>query len=175
MGVPDGHPFFGNQYTNGGYLPGSYSYIDEVPSLAKIIAGSERAVEYSPNVSSLNIANNNITKMPINNSKTSIQNLLPNSALGKAGLIITGITIAALAGVKIYKFFKNRRIKKIASDNGLCYFGTCTKCGSPLIESSYVVLDDDKSMAYVLCNKCDEKNFAYYPDEKDSSNTYSKD
>lgn len=26
MGVPEGHPFFGNQYTDGGYQPGIFSY-----------------------------------------------------------------------------------------------------------------------------------------------------
>ena len=30
MGVPNGHPFFGNQYTTGGYIPGSFTYIPEV-------------------------------------------------------------------------------------------------------------------------------------------------
>lgn len=36
MGAPEGHPFFGNQYTNGGYQQGSYSY-DVEPVVEKKI------------------------------------------------------------------------------------------------------------------------------------------
>lgn len=30
MGVPIGHPFFGNQYTNGRYIPGTFKYVPEL-------------------------------------------------------------------------------------------------------------------------------------------------
>lgn len=37
IGVPTGDPFFGNQYTNGGYVPGSFSYASAAARVAESV------------------------------------------------------------------------------------------------------------------------------------------
>ncbi|MEL7589789.1 MAG: hypothetical protein AAGU17_00635 [Anaerolineaceae bacterium] len=160
MGVPTGHPFFGNQHTNGGYIRGTYTYevIEKGKEILKpFIKEVSQAVTHGA-------------------TKQKPDNLIPRKFVAKGffdkTMIIGGILVAvtAVGGFITDEFLRNKAKAKQDSLQSieLQNVGTCTHCGEPLIDSTYVPEDEeDGHNAYIICKKCGEKNFARYPDEND--------
>jgi uncharacterized CHY-type Zn-finger protein len=165
MGVPDGHPFFGNQYTDGGYIRGTFNYVPEIV---------EKATDYSSK-----LVSNNIGKAPTKIvAKQKPENLIPKElstkGFNKNTLIILGIgVVVAVTGYFAYKHIsKKNKARKVALQSiELSHVGTCLHCGEPLNGSTYVPKSEANSQKdYIICKICGEQNFAWYPDENDSSN-----
>lgn len=163
MGVPNGHPFFGNQYTNGGYQTGTYTYIESAVenavSIAKNIVKESSSNENK--VSTSKIYDESLSKLS-NISKT----LAKSDLSSKEKVIIGGIfvAVASIGGVITYNIFKKRKAAKkntIELEN----IGVCTDCGEPLIGSEFHLEGEDSDSAFIKCNNCGTKNYAHY-DEK---------
>lgn len=161
MGVPSGHPFFGNQYTDGGYQTGTYTYVGEevenVASIVKNVLKENAKNEYK--ASTPKVSGESVSRI------SNIQESLSTSSLsGRDKIIIGGIlvAVASLGGVITYKILKKKKtVKKdtIELDN----VGICIDCGEPLIGSE---LHLENNVAYMTCNNCGTKNYAHY-DEKE--------
>ncbi|MHC1735749.1 MAG: hypothetical protein AB9921_08805 [Erysipelotrichaceae bacterium] len=161
-----GHPFFGNQYTNGNY-PGNYHY-NWSPNLiesevmrqsTKILSSDTNAVE------------------ALNANTQSANKILPNSTkIQKIGkdtvtpiLIVAGVFAAGVAAYFLYEHFKKKRntdeeYRIIDLDN----VGMCKNCDEILDGSEYIDENSsDSNIAYIICKKCGEKNYAWYPEGED--------
>jgi len=164
MGVPYGHPFFGNQYTNGGYIPGTFKY---VPDMAEtIIKNSSRLVSDK--------IGKTVSEM-VTRPKPMIQILkVPNTKGFDLNILIAGgLALGVFTGGYLFYKFKNQKTKaeKFALQPiELSYVGICTNCGEPLSESTYVPESEtDNQVAYIICNECGEKNFANFANENGPS------
>lgn len=163
MGVPLGHPFFGNQYTNGGYITGAFKYIPKI---------AEKVVEYSSKLVSDEIGKGAAKMVTRQKPKNLCLNGLDIKGSNKTILIGVAIALATAGG--IYFAYKNisKRIK--AKKDALQFIelsnvGTCMHCGEPLSGSIYVPESETNSYkACIICKKCGEKNIAWYPDGNDS-------
>ena len=158
MGAPDGHPFFGNQYTDGGYERGSFTYatadildsvLDSIREAANEKSMKPEAIDLSP-FEDVDVENSN-----------------------NLALIIAGI-LAALAAIGGFFWWRRRRKIKIEKRTlpsiELSNVGICIKCSKPLSESIYVPENKaNNTDAYIVCKSCGEKNFARYSDENDLS------
>ena len=145
------HPFFGNQYTDGGYIIGSFKF----PEGLTREVGERIAKIAAPEALS---------------SSSTIQSVRATAPLAEAvntgaknkwiipALIIAAIT--ATGGYLAYRHFKKKGIVKIPN------VGVCEHCGEPLTGAK-LVSDDDTP--YIVCKKCGEKNYAKYSDEIDSN------
>ena len=157
MGVPAGHPFFGNQYTNGGYISGTYTYevIEKGKEIIKpLLKEASKAVTH---VAPKQKPDNLIPK------KLFANDFIDNT------MIIGGVILAVTPFVCsiIDKLLRNKANEKEDSllSIELQNVGTCTYCGEPLIDSTYVPeSEEDAHNAYIICKKCGEKNFARYFD-----------
>ncbi|MGF0139859.1 hypothetical protein ACQRC3_00750 [Streptococcus alactolyticus] len=159
MGVPEGHPFFGNQYTDGGYQPGSFSYtfeplmekaIDSVQPIAKKVV--EKPVKLHRD--SLTHTKNKALKLDKNDK-------------GKGAIIIAGITVV-VTGVSFiaYKLSHRKKTQNIKIEN----VGVCSHCGKPLLNSRFYREDENNGIdAYIQCKFCGEKNYAHYNEIKNLS------
>ena len=142
------HPFFGNQYTDGGYIIGSFKF----PEGLKRGVGERLAKATMPDV----LPTNTVT-IP------SIRNSAPLESVVKAGaknkwiipaLIIGAVVVAG--GYFAYRYYKKKGIIKIPN------VGICEHCGDPLTGAK-LIPDSDKP--YIVCKKCGEKNYAHYQDK----------
>lgn len=160
MGVPAGHPFFGNQYTNGGYIPGTYTYVVEKGKeiIKPFLKESSKVVTHGT-------------------PKQKLENLIPKKLVSKdfidSVMRIGGfiLYVAPIALPIINEHLRNKTNEKQNSllSINLQNVGTCTNCGEPLIDSTYVPESgEDAYKAYIICKKCGEKNFARYSDNNDS-------
>jgi len=157
MGIHATHPFFGNQYTNGGYIPGSFKFPEIVET---VVESSSKLIPNNINVSATRLAKGK-----------KILRLKPSTrVVNKNILIATGIGMGlVMGGYFTYRHFSK---KKKAKQEALCSIelrnvGICTHCGEPLIGSTYIPENEECGHnAYILCKKCGEKNFAWYPDDK---------
>lgn len=99
--------------------------------------------------------------------------MVGTKGFNKNAVIALGIGIAtAVGGYLTYRYIsKKAKAKKEALQTiELSNVGTCTHCGEPLSESTYVPESEANGYkACIICNKCGEKNFAWYPDDNDSS------
>jgi len=162
MGAPEGHPFFGNQYTDGGYVPGSFTYAtaDILESIFDSLreTASEKAISTAVKPKAVDLS-------PFDDVNAEHSNNL--------ALIITGILagLAAIGGIIWWRHRRKAKIEKEALQSiELRNVGICIKCGNPLSESVYVPENKaDNLDAYIVCKSCGEKNFARYPDSDDSS------
>lgn len=167
MGVPVGHPFFGNQYTDGGYMADTFKYVPKI---------AEKVVDYSSKLISDKIGKV-ITKI---GTKQKPENLilkaLNTKGFNKNTLIVVGFSVVAavtVTGYFAYKHIskKNKVRKDYLQSIKLSHVGTCIHCGEPLDGSTYVPKSEANSQKdYIICKNCGEQNFAWYPDENDSSN-----
>lgn len=164
MGVPTGHPFFGNQHTTGGYTPGTYTY--------RLV---EKGIENPPTVTK-EIQKGAIAFLSA--TKEKFINLIPKNLvskdLSKYVVVISGIILA----LDVVREFKNNKIisntVKAKQDSPMSIelqnVGTCKNCGEPLFGSKYVPeAEGEFHIAYIVCKKCGEKNFGRYTDESDSA------
>jgi len=165
MGVPVGHPFFGNQYTDGGYIAGTFKYVPEI---------AEKVVDYSSTLISENIDKATTKVVTREKPKNLILKALNTKGINKNALIAVVIGFAATVGG--YCAYKHISKKTKAKKDGLqsielSHVGTCIHCGEPLNGSTYVPESEaNRQKAYIICKDCGEQNFAWYPDENDSSN-----
>ena len=137
------HPFFGNQYTNGGYLIGSFKFPE---GLTREI-GEQLAKMAKPNNVPLNMG-----KIPSVSNSVPLESVVKSGSKGKwiiPALVI--VTIAATGSYFAYKYFKKKGIVKIPN------VGICEFCENPLTGSKFI---PDENNPYIVCKKCDEKNFA---------------
>lgn len=165
MGIPVGHPFFGNQYTDGGYRVGTYKYVPEV---------AEKIVDYSSTLVSENIDKATTKIVTRQKPKNLIPKELSTKGINKNALIAVGIGLVAyVGGYFAYKHIskKNKDKKDALQSVDLSHVGICIHCAEPLNGSTYVPESEANSQkAYIICKNCGEQNFAWYPDENDSSN-----
>jgi len=161
MGVPTGHPFFGNQYTNGGYIPGTYTYDVIETGIETLTSASSEIRQGVARIATKQKPDNIIPK------KFFAKGINKNTLI--VGGIILGVT--TVGGFITYKLLRKKAKAKQDSLQSieLQNVGTCTHCGEPLIGSTYVPEGEEGSHnAYIICKKCGEKNFASYPEENDS-------
>ncbi|MDL2219571.1 hypothetical protein LJC04_04485 [Ruminococcaceae bacterium OttesenSCG-928-O06] len=146
------HPFFGNQYTDGGYIIGSFKFPEGLTRM-----GGERLAKIAvPNTMSMDTI-----KMPSVRNTTSLNNIKKNGASNK--WIIPAIIIAAITaagGYFAYRYFRRKGIIKIPN------VGVCEHCGKPLTGARLI---PDDNNPYIICRKCGAKNFAHYHDENSST------
>lgn len=162
MGAPSGHPFFGNQYTDGGYQTGTFTYggeaVENVASTVKDVLKENADNEYK--ASTPKVSGESVSKL------SNIQEALSTSSLsGRDKFIIGGIlvAVASIGGVITYKILKKKKsVKKdtIELDN----VGVCIDCGWPLIGSE---LHLENNGAYITCNNCGTKNYAHYDENEE--------
>ena len=145
------HPFFGNQYTNGSYIIGSFKFPEgltrEVGERIVKIAVPDTALSSSSVIPSVR------TTAPLSETvKYGAKNkwIIP-------ALIITAI--AATGGYLAYKYFKKKGIVKIPN------VGVCEHCGEPLTGAKFV---SDNDTPYIICKTCGVKNYAKYLSDEDS-------
>lgn len=97
MGAPAGHPFFGNQYTTGGYVPGSFKYVAEV-SQPLISAATKSVVESASNAQlSAEVA----AAVPVGKGVSSLLGRIRSSnpyVLAAVGVAATAVTVVSLGG-----------------------------------------------------------------------------
>lgn len=156
MGAPSGHPFFGNQYTNGGYQSGTYTYVG---------SGSECVMSTVNSVLKEN-ANNKYSISAQKNSDKGAKELSHiqksfaiNDLSGRDKAIIIGgilVTVVSIGSVITYKKLKKMKKKETVELENI---GVCTDCGKPLIDSE-LHLENDR--AFISCNNCGIKNYAHY-------------
>jgi hypothetical protein len=74
LGPPTGHPFFGNQYTHGGYVNGSFEYKNVIDSVAgtAVKAAAQVGKSIPDAMSGLRLK----PRMPASLSSTSIVSLI---------------------------------------------------------------------------------------------------
>lgn len=165
MGTPVGHPFFGNQYTNGGYITGTFKYIPEIV---------EKVVDISSTLDSGNIGKSTTKIVTKQKPKNLILKNLNTNGINKNALIAVSIgLVATIGGYFTYKHIseKNKAKKNDLQSIELSNVGTCIHCGESLNGSTYISESDaNKQNSYIICKKCGEQNFAWYPKENDSSN-----
>lgn len=160
MGAPAGHPFFGNQYTDGNYKLGSFTYevidkgIDTIKTVISETGKGAASVAIKPKADTL------------------ISKTIVTKSSNKNTLIIGGIILGATAigGFITYKLLKRKAKAKQAHLQSieLQNVGTCVNCGEPLVESTYVPESKEGSHDdYIICKSCGEKNFARYPGESE--------
>lgn len=167
MGAPMGHPFFGNQYTDGGYLLGSFTYevLEKSADAVKTVVGEMGK-------GATKVAMNLATKQePSKNFVLSAVDKISGKGLNKNHLIVAGsLTVVAIGGFLIYKFNKKSKAKKEGIQSIELNVGTCKKCDKPLIESTYIPGSEaNNKESYIICKNCGEKNFANYSNCDDSS------
>ena len=147
------HPFFGNQYTNGGYTIGSFKFPE----------GLTREVgEQLAKIAVPDTVPTNLGTIP------SVRNSAPLESVVKTGAkskwIIPTLIIAAIAatgGYFAYRHFKKKGIVKIPN------VGICEFCGEPLSGAKLIPNDNNP---HIVCKKCGEKNFAKYSSNENSEN-----
>lgn len=147
------HPFFGNQYTDGGYIIGSFKFPEGLPrEVGKQIAKITVPDTVPSNIGTISSACNSTPLESV--VKTGLKNkwIIP-------GLIIA--TIAASSSYFAYRHFKKKEVVKIPN------VGICEYCGEPLTEAKLIL---NNSKPYIICRKCERKNFAKYPNNKNSEN-----
>ena len=161
MGAPDGHPFFGNQYTDGGYEPGSFTYAtaDILESLLDSIreATTDKSMSIAIKPEAIDLAS------PFED--------VDDEHSSNLALIIAGVFAGFAAIGGLFWWWRRRKFKiekEALKSIELSHVGICIKCGKPLSESVYVPENKaNNTDAYIACKSCGEKNFARYPDEND--------
>lgn len=147
------HPFFGNQYTNGGYIIGSFKFPE---GLTREIGEQLAKIAVPDTVPS------NIGIIPSVRNSARLESVVKTGA--KSKWIIPTLIIAAVAaagGYFAYMHFKKKGIVKIPN------VGICEFCGEPLTGAKLIPNDNNP---YIICKKCGEKNFAKYSSNENSEN-----
>lgn len=139
MGAPAGHPFFGNQYTSGGYEPGSFSYKNVIPRVAA-----------SPITEPLGQA-------PI---KVPVQQLLSAGKRVLPGWIppYTAVAAAALIGgaaALTYLRSRSATAPEHSSEPGAATGAArCESCGRDMMGSCHTRAGDRAHRDLGLCENC---------------------
>ncbi len=162
MGAPAGHPFFGNQYTDGGYAIGSFSYKNVIENVAEVAA---KAV---PKILPNNSASDSLSGALLKASPS------PRLSSGSiAGLVAAGAVFLA-GGVATFVYLSSRTKstgdQQPAGDD-LAGFGLCESCGEELAVARPAEVEQDEDGYFIICEACSHKNRAHYSsgDESDVS------
>ncbi|MDR0883476.1 MAG: hypothetical protein LBN05_02565 [Oscillospiraceae bacterium] len=145
------HPFFGNQYTNGGYAIGSFKFPE---GLTREVG--ERIVKISVPDTALSSSN----VIPSVRTTAPLTDVVKTGA--KSKWIIPTLIVAAIVaagGYLAYRYFKKKGLVKIPN------VGVCEHCGEPLTGATFVL---DNDTPYIVCKKCGEKNYAKYLSDENS-------
>lgn len=168
MGAPVGHPFFGNQYTDGGYLPGSFKVAKEVLNevVDNTISNSVTLTAKSSDKSILNA----VTKQK---PKNIVIEKIGAKGLNKNVYIAVGVgLVVTIGGYFAYSYLrKKNNLNKVEQQSiELNNVGVCIHCGEPLIESTYYSENEGNGTeAYIVCKTCGGQNFAWYTNEPNKS------
>lgn len=102
MGSPVGHPFFGNQYTDGGYIAGTFKYVPQI---------GEKVVDYCSVLVPGNIDKATTKIITRQKSNNLIPKELNTKGINKNALIVACISlVATVGGYFAYKHI-NKKIK----------------------------------------------------------------
>lgn len=162
-----GHPFFGNQHVISDYA-GGYRY-DWIPNSNVTEVSNLSAITVSDNIKS----HSSSAALP-----QSVNKILPKASkieMNGKGTIITAVVVSAVAAIGTGAYFLYKHISKKRKSKEEAFqtielenVGTCKHCGDPLSSSEYVDENtSDSHTAYIICKKCGEKNFAWYPESED--------
>lgn len=147
------HPFFGNQYSNGGYIIGSFNFPE---GLTREVGEQVDKIAVPDTVPS------NIGTILSDRNSAPLESVVKTGA--KSEWIIPTLIIAAIAaagGYFAYRHFKKKGIVKIPN------VGICEFCREPLTGAKLIPNDNNP---YIVCKKCGEKNFAKYSNDENSEN-----
>jgi formylmethanofuran dehydrogenase subunit E len=148
------HPFFGNQYTDGGYIIGSFKFPEGL---------TREVVEHLPKIAVPDTVSANTNTIPSVRNSASLKAVVKTESANKwilSTIIIAAITAAG--GYLTYRYIKKKGIVKIPN------VGICEHCGEPLTGARLI---PDADNPYIICKKCGEKNYAHSRDESDSVST----
>ncbi|MDN5685004.1 hypothetical protein [Corynebacterium glyciniphilum] len=157
MGAPAGHPFFGNQYTDGGYVPGQFSY-----AAARHIAGAPRRAAASLSKSSAG------TRSSVPAAFVNGQHMLQFSVPS----LIAGGAVALIGGVATFAYLRSKSVatsKPTVEGGEVASFGECESCGEPLTPSGLAELKQDEIGDFVTCPSCSHQNRARWVGEDDEN------
>lgn len=164
MGAPMEHPFFGNQYTNGGYETGTFKYAQEF---------ANQLTERLPLVKET-IRNSSRKIVSVSRKQNEILKQNTPRMLNRKVLVVGGVSLAfVFGGYLVYKHFSKKAKAKLRYSHSveLSGVGVCQKCGESLHGSSYVPASDlNNQKAYIICKNCNEKNYAWYPKDNIQTN-----
>jgi DNA-directed RNA polymerase subunit RPC12/RpoP len=155
LGAPTGHPFFGNQYTHGGYVNGSFTYKNVIGNVAgTAIKGATQIGKSMPGaMTGLRLK----FPMPASLSSTPI---VPLIAAG---------TVVLIGGVATFAYLRSRLTNAgelPLEGSNLAGFGLCESCGEELAISGPAVVEQDDDGDYVVCDSCSHKNRARTSEDK---------
>jgi hypothetical protein len=168
MGAPVGHPFFGNQYTDGGYLPGSFKVVKEV--LNEVV---DKAISNSVTLTAKNSDKSILKTVSRQRPKNLVIKKIDAKGLNKNVYIAVGVGfVLTIGGYFAYNYLrKKNNLKKVEQQSiELNNVGVCIHCGEPLNESTYYSENEaNGTEAYIVCKICGGQNFAWYADEPNKS------
>lgn len=145
------HPFFGNQYTNGGYVIGSFRFPE---GLTREV--SERIAKIAvPNTA---LSSSNV--IPSVRTATPLTDVVKTGAKSKWIMpVLIVAAIAASGGYLVYRYLKKKGLVKIPN------IGVCEHCDEPLTGAKFV---PDNDTPHIVCKKCGEKNYAKCSSDENS-------
>ena len=155
MGAPAGHPFFGNQYTNGGYVNGSFSYAGLLDDVVRAAAETAAPLRKSMRGGSAP----RLSKGVPPTAKPSIT--IPSLVAAGAVTLIGGI--AAF----VYLRSRSNGAEQALDGEEIAGFGLCESCGQVLASSGPAEVQRDEEGDFVVCENCSHKNRARYEDGQD--------
>jgi hypothetical protein len=170
-----GHPFFGNQYTKSNYH-GGYTYDWEPNAVNELTEVATCSVSHTNELSS----NERDFSIP-HFSRDSVSSEVSTPTKGNdieitdrllivAG-IATAITVVVQLSLFAYNFFKEKKANAEILSLKMENIGTCQYCDKPLNDSDYISEKNSKNhKAYVVCQNCGKRNFAWYPEDKLTNN-----
>ncbi len=155
MGAPAGHPFFGNQYTNGGYVNGSFSYSGLVNGFVRTDAETAAPLRKSMG----GVATPRLPEVELPTAKPSIT--IPSLVAAGAVMLIGGVASF------VYLRSRSNGAETTLDDEEIAGFGLCESCGQILASSGPAKVQRDEDGDFVVCENCSHKNRARYEDGQD--------
>lgn len=159
LGAPVGHPFFGNQHTDGGYVLGSFGYKNAVQDVVDATAKASQKIFLSKAANESSYGS--FLKAPPAG--------LPAGSI--AGLIAVGAAVV-IGGVATFVYLRSRSKStgdQLPVGDDIAGFGLCESCGEELAASGPAEVEQDDDGDFIICEACSHKNRAYYSsgDESD--------
>jgi len=154
MGAPAGHVFFGNQYTSGDYVKGSFTYEGAKGDVARSITKSIISRGKS----------NDGERVAFLRETLSMQRV---PSLSISTLIAAG-TVALIGGVATYAYLRSRSASPVQAEfdsEEIASFGLCESCGLALATTGPAELRQDELGDFVVCENCSRENRAKYSQE----------
>lgn len=147
------HPFFGNQYSNGGYVIGSFKFPKGLTREVKDkVTISTKITNNAP------IAKINSTRLSSNKvDKDVVSKAIKLNGNNKWIVPVVVLTVFVAGGsYLVYRFNKKKQFLEIPN------IGICEHCEEPLIGSVFI---NDNIKPHIICKKCGKENFARYSED----------